>query len=294
MEFTVNDVVNASAELAAANGYPFIRVTSGPLQGKLNLHDVGPEPYTNLLATDLPWAVADNETIGGVGGGGGWDFFSAACWFTLRGIADANAARGEPVPLGGIVQCYGGAWGKRGSCVGNVRHPLPRPGMQARRSSGGRRPLRSPRARPRPGPLAAATAVTARACTMRRSPRICSGRRASRASCGTRHVRACRRACRALTVCRLKQVPPLPLPHLLPPHSPAQGEQNAGCGGPPQIDYYACALPALISDWRRSFGNENLPFGVFLLAAWGATSDSFPLLRLIQVSWTRGAGNRAC
>jgi len=105
---SVNDVVNASAELTTANSYPFIRVMSGPLQGKLDLHDVLPTPYENLLATDLPWSVANNATIGGVGGGGGWDFFSAACWFTLKGLADANAARGAAVPLGGIVQCYGG------------------------------------------------------------------------------------------------------------------------------------------------------------------------------------------
>jgi hypothetical protein len=62
-----------------------------------------------------------------------------------------------------------------------------------------------------------------------------------------------------------------------------QGEQNAGCGGPAQIDYYSCALPALISDWRQSFGNESLPFGIFLLAAWNSDQDSFPLLRLVQV-----------
>ena len=107
-EFTTNDVINATEELAAANNYPFIRVMSGPLQGKLHLYDILPTPYDNLLATDLPWSVASNDTIGGVGGDPGWDFFSAACWFTLKGIADANEARGAPVPLGGIVQCYGG------------------------------------------------------------------------------------------------------------------------------------------------------------------------------------------
>jgi hypothetical protein len=29
-----------------------------------------------------------------------------------------------------------------------------------------------------------------------------------------------------------------------------QGDQNAGCGGAPQIDYYYCALPSLIADFR--------------------------------------------
>lgn len=63
-----------------------------------------------------------------------------------------------------------------------------------------------------------------------------------------------------------------------------QGEQNAGCGGPPQVPYYSCALPALISEWRALFESPSLPFGVFLLAAWQATSDAFPLLRLAQVA----------
>lgn len=52
--------------------------------------------------------MANNLTIGGVGDSGGWDYFSAACWFTLKNTADANAAAGAPVPLGGIVECYGG------------------------------------------------------------------------------------------------------------------------------------------------------------------------------------------
>ena len=32
-----------------------------------------------------------------------------------------------------------------------------------------------------------------------------------------------------------------------------QGEQNAGCGGPPQLGYYGCGLAALIADWRAKF-----------------------------------------
>ena len=64
-----------------------------------------------------------------------------------------------------------------------------------------------------------------------------------------------------------------------------QGEQNANCGGPTQLDFYSCALPALINDWRAKFANPGMPFGVFLLAAW-ASADlrSFPLLRLLQVA----------
>jgi hypothetical protein len=70
----------------------------------------------------------------------------------------------------------------------------------------------------------------------------------------------------------------------LPLFSPTlRGEQNAGCGGPPQLEYYGCALPALISDWRLKLDNPSLPFGVYLLAPWSASSDAFPMLRLAQV-----------
>lgn len=225
MEFTVADVINATTELAAANSYPFIRVTSGPLQGKLDLHTILPTPYKNLLAVDLPWSVANNETIGGVGGSPGWDFFSAACWFTLKNIADQNAARGAAIPLGGIVQCYGGTsiqwWSS-------------------------------------PAALASCPAANGSSCCNYGGNSSCLYN---------------------------AQIAPL----LLGPTSLAgflwyQGEQNAGCGGPAQIDYYSCALPALISDWRTSFGNPNLTFGIFLLAAWGSEADSFPLLRLVQVN----------
>jgi len=109
MEFTTNDVVNATEELSRANNYPLIRVTSGPLQGKLHLNSIPPGPSAQRIAVDLPWSVANASTIGGVGGGGGWDFFSALCWLTLRDTFDANAAAGVAnLPLGGVVECYGG------------------------------------------------------------------------------------------------------------------------------------------------------------------------------------------
>jgi hypothetical protein len=39
----------------------------------------------------------------------------------------------------------------------------------------------------------------------------------------------------------------------------------------------------LIADWRAKFNSPTLPFGVYLLAAWQATSDACPLPRLAQV-----------
>lgn len=55
MEYTTNVVANASIALAEANSYPFIRVTSGPLQGKLDLRNLLPTPYNERVAVDLPW-----------------------------------------------------------------------------------------------------------------------------------------------------------------------------------------------------------------------------------------------
>jgi hypothetical protein len=223
-EFTMNDVINATTELALANNYPFIRVTSGPLQGKLDLKLIGPQPYLELLAIDLPWSVATNETIGGVGGGGGWDFFSAACWYTLKGVADANIAAGESVPLGGIVQCYGGTSIQWWASPEALATCPPAPGSACCNYGGNSSCLYNAQIAPYTiGPTGISAFVY------------------------------------------------------------YQGEQNAGCGGPPQIDFYQCALTALISSWRSLFNVPNAPFGVWQLAAWSATTDSFPLLRLIQV-----------
>lgn len=107
-EFNVASSNNASAEIAAAGDFPLIRVTSGPLQGQFDLHTL-PENvlFSELQALDLPWSVADKASIGG--NGKGWDYFSAVCWFYLRDTFLANQAdEAEVVPLGGVVQCYGG------------------------------------------------------------------------------------------------------------------------------------------------------------------------------------------
>lgn len=37
MEYTVNNVINGAEEVQAANNYPYIRLTSGPLQGAYRL-----------------------------------------------------------------------------------------------------------------------------------------------------------------------------------------------------------------------------------------------------------------
>lgn len=66
-----------------------------------------------------------------------------------------------------------------------------------------------------------------------------------------------------------------------------QGEQNAGFGGPSQIEYYSCALRALIDDWRGKLKQPNLPFGICLLAPWQSESSptlEFAELRQVQLA----------
>jgi len=108
MEFTVNSAMNATAEVAAANNYPNIRVTSGPEQGvdTLNLPGVFNVTHDQLFYQRLNWSVASNQSIGCVDGTcHGWDFFSAVCWFAARDLHDTL---GGTTPVGAISQNYGG------------------------------------------------------------------------------------------------------------------------------------------------------------------------------------------
>ena len=150
------------------------------------------------------------------------------CWFALRDTFELNAARGEVVPLGGIVQCYGGTsvqWWSSADALAACPLSASNPGSACCNYGGN-------------------------------------------ASCLYN-----------------AQIAPYTLgPTQLSAVYWYQGEQNAGCGGPPQIPYYACALPALISDWRAKFASPALPFGVYLLAAWQSASPAFALLRLAQVA----------
>ena len=60
-----------------------------------------------------------------------------------------------------------------------------------------------------------------------------------------------------------------------------QGENNAD-----QPDYFACALPALIADWRLRLAQPALPFAFYLLAPWvksGSNLTALPLTRLAQL-----------
>eukprot|EP01079_Euglenida_sp_SAG-EU17-18_P007384 gene7384-1319_t len=108
MEFTVNAAVNASAEVAAANLYPHVRVVSGPEQNvdTLNLQGVFNHTHDELYYQRLNWSIANNQSIGCVDGTcHGWDYSSAVCWLAIRDLSDLL---GGQVPVGGISQNYGG------------------------------------------------------------------------------------------------------------------------------------------------------------------------------------------
>lgn len=180
-------------------------------------------PYDQLAVTDLPWSISSNVTVGCLTAGcSGWNYFSAACWFTLKNTYDMLNGT---VPLGGVAQTYGGTsiqWWSSTEAI---------------------------------------------------------------AACDTPAGSACcnyggSNSCLYDTQIAPYTIGPMQFSGILW----YQGEQNAGCGGPPQIAYYNCGLQALINDWRLKFGNPNLPFGAFLLAAWQDADPYFPLLRLIQVN----------
>eukprot|EP00037_Helgoeca_nana_P018815 m.181611 g.181611 ORF g.181611 m.181611 type:complete len:549 (-) comp24604_c0_seq1:120-1766(-) len=108
MEFTVNSAVNATEEIAAANGFPDIRLFSGPEQNvdTLNFDGVFNVTHDELFYTRLNWSIATNQSVGCVDGScKGWDYFSAACWFAVR---DLYIELDRKVPVGGVSQNYGG------------------------------------------------------------------------------------------------------------------------------------------------------------------------------------------
>ena len=92
MQFTVDQAFNATAEVAAANNYPTIRLfTASMLQSV--------KEQQQLLGVEQNWVVASSSSVGG----GNWTFFSAACWFFGR---DLNEELKYPIGL--IATNWGG------------------------------------------------------------------------------------------------------------------------------------------------------------------------------------------
>ena len=95
MVFSVSMGQNASAELEAANAYPYIRLANVP-------DYVGswqPAPRDDFV-NRLAWRAASNVSLGGIWNAG----FSGVCWFTGR---DTHNALNGSVPIGLISSAIG-------------------------------------------------------------------------------------------------------------------------------------------------------------------------------------------
>uniref|UniRef100_A0A6B2L341 Sialate O-acetylesterase domain-containing protein n=1 Tax=Arcella intermedia TaxID=1963864 RepID=A0A6B2L341_9EUKA len=93
MQMTVHSVFNATAEIAAANDYPNIRVfTVG--QGTFSA-----APLQEFATVSQPWTPASASSIGV----GDWSEFSATCWFFGKYLYDDLQ-----VPLGLFSSNWGG------------------------------------------------------------------------------------------------------------------------------------------------------------------------------------------
>jgi len=94
MQFTVPQAFNATAEVAAANNYPNIRVMS------VGTSHYSSTPLDQLYQNpQLIWSVASSASVGM----GDWSAMSAVCWFTGRNLYD-----NLQVPIGLISSNWGG------------------------------------------------------------------------------------------------------------------------------------------------------------------------------------------
>ena len=92
MQFTVLQGFNATAEIAAAANFPFIRLFTAALISSNT-------PENQLLGVEQPWSVASPAAIGN----GNWSYFSAVCWFYGRDIFEQLN-----YPIGMIDTDWGG------------------------------------------------------------------------------------------------------------------------------------------------------------------------------------------
>ena len=97
MQEPVSVVNNASAELAAAAAYPWIRIAAVT-------ESHSSVPLRDLALVAPGWRQASSAALGG-NNGHSWGFFSATCWFTARELA---RTLGPGVPLGLIGTYVGG------------------------------------------------------------------------------------------------------------------------------------------------------------------------------------------
>ena len=95
MQFTVSNGFNATAEIAAADHYPQIRVFTAALRASST-------PLIELAEVEQEWALASHTSIGGPN----WGFFSATCWFFGRNVYEV-CSRLELFELRTLCICGG-------------------------------------------------------------------------------------------------------------------------------------------------------------------------------------------
>eukprot|EP01084_Bolivina_argentea_P283285 485111_1 len=215
MQFSVSMAFNATAEIAAANNYPMIRLFTAKEIGS-------PYPVVELLSISETWSVANSKTVGGPD----WNYMSAACWFFGRDIYEF-----KKYPIGLIGTDYGGTpvrfWSSPDAlakCNESVSENINEPNYDYKKYSNDKNVE-----------LADSQLWNA-------------------------------------------QIYPF-LQTTIKGAIWYQGESDCGA---PYDALYACAFPAMISDWRQKWAlNSN-------------TSDAFPFGYVHLSTWGDGTNNKTC
>jgi len=231
VQFTTVSSVNGTAEVAAADGYPRIRVMT------VGEGDTSYTPLNNLASIAQTWSVASAASIGV----GNWSEFSAVCWFFGR---DLFNGLGGTVPVGLISSNWGGTRIQAWSSPAALSSCNTSDALEAA-SAGGLPDAPAPLGGG-PGPNNATVLYNAMILPFAVGPMAISG----------------------WTWFQVRLPPPFSPPlgpvegfsRLRQPIA-LQGESNSGGAA----STYACAQQAMIKDWRTIFNNPSAWFGFVLL-----------------------------
>ena len=83
MEFVLPAANNATAEIAAAEAYPHVRVTSGPQQNTDRLNKTDPDfsrACDELKFVRMAWTVGSSASVGGCPAGQACDTWMGGWW----------------------------------------------------------------------------------------------------------------------------------------------------------------------------------------------------------------------
>ena len=256
MVFSLSQNYNASLHIAAANATKYresVRVfTAKP--------EHATEPQPQLVSVMQPWTPV---TASSVGNPAAFSVFSAACWFAGKDLLDSETfgttASGRPVPLGLITSAFGGTRVHSWSSPDALSH--------CNQSA---------------SYLSSATSLRS------------SSAQSANASLGTGNRDGKGEGADGdsnLWNAMINPFLPMHVGQILwlqgesdvnPSDDPRQMEPQRGAV------YYACAINAMVEDWRRKW-NLPLPFSFVQIAPWvgheAATSiNQLPALRAAQLA----------